>query len=42
MCVCVCNHENNVPSQPPSCHHNNFVAAHALGGMMYLMCAVGT
>ena len=23
---------------PPGCHHNGFVATHALGHMMYIMC----
>ena len=34
VCVCVCNHENNVP---PGYHRNGFVATHALGHMMHII-----
>ena len=31
----ICNHEKMCPPGP---HHNGFVAIHALGYMMYIMC----
>ena len=36
--IYICYHVNNVPSRlSPQCHHNGFVASHALGHMMQMM-----
>ena len=34
VCICLCNHEDNVTMCPPNYYHNGFVGAYALGNMM--------